>query len=254
MLRLRLWSFFALTSCFVTGCTGGAGPLVGSGTQTETTPEKDKVAVPAAPDDSDEPSEPTEPSEPSDPGTGMNPYGVAYPKLNIGTQARAGTKRGNVMANHGFADGYAPNGKAKKAVQLADLFDPEGRTHDAVAIIAGARWDAYTQNVAEALGANPPSRVAVLFVIGESTSPGKLATVADLDAFRTASETSWAANARDAGFNQLGVYFDAAAVPWVGVLDARTMEIVSSGVGAPSNPTADLEELAADIVSRPPAY
>ena len=41
----------------------------------------------------------------------------------------------------------------------------------------------------------------------------------------------------DPGVKNLGVFFDAAAIPWNADLDARTMEILQDGVGY-EDPTA----------------
>ena len=35
-------------------------------------------------------------------------------------------------------------------------------------------------------------------------------------------------------FQQFGIFYDAAALPWNADIDPRTMEILSSGTGAPS--------------------
>jgi len=65
-----------------------------------------------------------------------------------------------------------------------------------------------------------------------------------------ASTRRWA---EASGFTKLGVFFDAAAVPFVMVIDARTMEIASAGVGGVTS-SSEIDAQADDVTSRPAAY
>lgn len=180
-----------------------------------------------------------------------NPYGAGYPTTNIGWKARAGNVRGDRMANLSFT-GYAPSAASTRTISLADVFDPEGRAHDIVAVMMTAGWDTYSNQLATALASSPPSRVAMMMVLGEGTSPGTPATLTDLAAFRTKLPAAF--HVLDPGFKTFGALFDASALPFIVVLDARTMEIVSAQVGMPPDATKALDDARTAVLSRPPAY
>src|SRR4051794_22850765 len=72
-----------------------------------------------------------------------NPYGVPYPTDRLGWTIRSGDTPGDAIENLTWP-GYAPNGAGKnRDVQLADVYDPEGRTHDIVALLSMAIWNVY---------------------------------------------------------------------------------------------------------------
>jgi hypothetical protein len=183
-------------------------------------------------------------------GTATNPYGVPYPTKNLGFTPRQGTKPGLVIPNLKFA-GTKPEETVMHPLDLAAVFDPLGKTHDIVAILGVSLWDTFSRKMMNDLGA-PPPRVVVLSVLGEGVTPGSVATSANFGTWRTLFPWAW--NALDPGFTQLSPLFDAAAVPLVSVLDARTMEIVSAGVGASQSIKQDLLAAAEAVRDRPPAY
>ena len=178
----------------------------------------------------------------------LNPYGVPYPTDGIGKNPRAGAKRGDRMENLGI-QGYAPNVATLGTVSLASLYDPQGKTHDVVIIVAGSLWDTYTGHTLTAIKGST-KRIATFAVLGEGASPGTPATLANLAPWR--GVYPWATTSLDAGFTKLGVSFDAQAVPFVMFLDARTMEISSAGVGGLTTPGVDGE--VASITSQPASY
>ncbi|MBX3187651.1 MAG: hypothetical protein KF819_11575 [Labilithrix sp.] len=196
------------------------------------------------------------PAEEQDAGTdapssasGVNPYGVPYPTDNIGTKPRAGSVRGDRIANASF-QGYAPGKTTLGTVSFADLYDPQGKTHDVVIVVAGGLWDAYTPQTLNAIKAST-KRIATLAVLGEGTTPGAPATLANLATWRTSH--SFATTALDAGFKVFGSYFDATAVPFVMFIDARTMEIASAGVGGITT-TQAIDSAVTGITSRAASY
>jgi len=182
-------------------------------------------------------------------GSALNPYGVPYPTDNIGTTPRAGAKRGDRMENIGF-QGYAPGVATLGTVSLASLYDPQGKTHDVVIILAGALWDTYTGQTLTSIKGST-KRIATFAVLGEGTSPGTPATLANLAVWR--GTYPWATTSLDAGFSVLGVYFAAQAVPLVIFLDARTMEIATSGVGGLTT-TQMVDTAVTEITNRPASY
>jgi hypothetical protein len=179
---------------------------------------------------------------------------VAYPTQNIGLRVRSVNGRGSVIANAMFT-GYAPKASTTSKVQLADVFDPQGRTHDIVAVILEDAWDPYSRSLVESLMAASPARVALFQVLGQGSTPNVAATQSDLSTWHTRYPVSAAWTVLDPLFTRFPApLYDNSAVPAIIILDARTMEIVSSEVGKPSNPTVTLEGFRDAVKARLPAY
>ncbi len=179
----------------------------------------------------------------------LNPYGVPYPTDNIGTSPRAGAAPGNRMKNIGL-QGYAPNVATLGTVSLASLYDPQGKTHDVVIIVAGALWDTFTGQTLTSIKGST-KRIATFAVLGQGATAGTLATLANLATWR--GTFPWATTSLDAGFSVLGAYFDAQALPFIMFLDARTMEIATAGVGGLTT-TEMVDSGVTAITSRPASY
>jgi hypothetical protein len=178
-----------------------------------------------------------------------NPYGAAYPTAHIGWRVRSGSVKGDVIANLTIA-GYAAGASAVTTGSLADVFDPEGRTHDMVAALVVSTWDTYSNALMASLAAALPARVALFAVLDQGSTASKAATAVDL--------TTWHAK-----YPSIATYLDPSASQWqfaidafpfVVELDARTMEIVSAGAGLSQTPKADFEAAAAVIQARQPSY
>ncbi len=184
-----------------------------------------------------------------------NPYGVPYPTANIGTDVRAGSRKGSVIANLSFT-GYVPSASGTSTVQLVDLFDPQGKTHGIVALLLASGWDVVSKNMMQTLqGSGLPTRVAVVSVLGEGKTAGTPATLANLTSWRTQVGIPQAWFLLDPSFNAFpNALYDKTAVPAVIILDARTMEIVSAELGAPPQPKQALEAFRDDVSSRGPSY
>jgi hypothetical protein len=194
-----------------------------------------------------------------------NPYGVAYPTQNLGTQQRRGTAPGSVMKNYRFV-GYphhepgsvVPTGGELQNVQLADFFDPEMRKFKVIHISVAAVWCGpcneetdETVPLAEELLAK-----GIVFVQALSDGPvdGRGATKKDLDGWILKHKANFT-ELLDPDLKNFGVFFNAAAVPWNANIDARTMEILSAGVGAPQKGVkGDTEQWLTWVESNPPSY
>jgi hypothetical protein len=188
------------------------------------------------------------PAESLDAGSD-GPSAVAYPTDHIGTHARQGNTPGDRIANATF-QAYAPGSTTLGSVSFADLYDPQGKTHDVIVVVAGALWDNYTQPTLNAVKAST-KRIATLAVLGEGLAGGVPATLDNLSMWRP--RNTFATTALDAGFVVMRQYFDATRVPFVMFLDARTMEIAQAGVGGfTATPSVDAAVTA--ITSRPAAY
>lgn len=164
----------------------------------------------------------------TDGGKATSPDGVPYPTTNIGWNARTGSKPGQTIPNVTLP-GYAANSATLTNVSMADLFDPNGKTHDAIVLLAVSVWDVYSPKAMEIALASK-RRVRVLSVLGEGTAAGTPSTAANLTSWR--ARFPKATHMHDPGFKAFGPAFDAAAVPLTMIISAKTMEICSSGVGA----------------------
>jgi hypothetical protein len=180
-----------------------------------------------------------------------NPYGVPYPTKNLGWTARVGNTPGSVIPNVSVT-GYLPGKSLTSTLSLVDVFDPDGKTHDLVAVLLCASWDPISNKMMADLSAAAPNRVALFSVMGQGPTVGVAATLTNLETWR-AKVPSVAFNTLDPSFSQFtGVRVT--AFPTVVLLDARTMEIVSLEQGAPSDPKATFEADAATVKARPPAF
>lgn len=189
-------------------------------------------------------------------GTEVNKYGKAYPTNNLGYQARAGSRAGNIMRNYkflGYVDGDPSKGKT--VISLADLFDPEMRETKLISFSAGALWCNPCNIEAKTLVPLVPElktrKIAVIQAIIEGDAVGTGSTLADLDDWQKRHKINYTIFLDPAQQN-LGQFFNAAAVPWNAMIDARSMEILSSGVGFnPEALPADLDKWSTWIDANP---
>lgn len=207
MIRNALW-IFLLTAGFAVGCSSGAKS--GGGLD----------APPAAQ---------------TDEGSDTNPYGVAYPAGDVGIQARAGDRAGNRIRNYRFV-GYANSDKGGGlgTVSLANYFDPEGRQHKIIHLIASSVWcgpcNQETQAVVAATARLESKGVVFVQALIDGPTQGTAATKKDLDGWITRYAMDYT-TMLDPDVKNLGQFFRAAAVPWNAIIDARSMEILQAEVG-----------------------
>ncbi|MBX3192251.1 MAG: hypothetical protein KF819_35000 [Labilithrix sp.] len=176
-----------------------------------------------------------------------NPDGVPYPTDNLGTNPRQGDRPGNKMINYKFY-GY-PNGDRSQGLQpisLANFFDPTGERVRLIHLQASGSWCIYCKEETKAvtpLKAELDSRKVVwVMSLAEGKIQGTPATSADLDAWIAQFKAPYT-HVLDPGNKNFGPFYDAAALPWNADIDARTMEILSSGVGATTDPKKILADL-----------
>jgi hypothetical protein len=176
-----------------------------------------------------------------------NPDGVPYPTTNIGTNPRAGATRGNTLANYKFL-GY-PDGDMTKGLQpisMATLFDPTGAKVKLIHLQASGSWCVYCQEETKTI---VPMRqkladrkVAWIISLAEGPTPGTPSTTADLDKWVSQFKAPYT-HLLDPANKNFGPFYDAAALPWNANINAETMEILSSGVGATTAEQNILDDL-----------
>ena len=174
-------------------------------------------------------------------GTETNPYGVPYPTKNLGYQARAGNRPGSIMRNYkflGYRDGDPSKGTT--VISLADFFDPQTKENKVIHFSAGALWCPPCNEEAKALVpeiANLKTRkITVIQAIIEGNAQGTGSTLDDLNQWQKRHSVNFTIFL-DPEQGNLGQFFQAAAIPWNAYLDARSMEVLESGVGY--NPNQD---------------
>ena len=177
-------------------------------------------------------------------GTEVNPYGVAYPTKNLGYQARAGNRPGSIMRNYKFL-GYRDGDRSKtEVISMADYFDPEMKAHKVIHFSAGALWCPPCNAEAEALvpeiAGLKTKKVTVIQAIIEGDARGSGSTADDLNVWQQRHKINFTIFL-DPQQGNLGQFFEAAAIPWNAYLDARSMEVLESGVGYNSDQASTYE-------------
>ena len=189
-------------------------------------------------------------------GTENNPYGVAYPLQNQGYKPRAGDLPGNVIPNFKFL-GHRGDLSALSTISLADLFDPEMRQYKLIHFVASARWcNPCVEEMKATLPVLPQlkeKKIIVIQALTEGATRGKGSTPADLLAWikQFPIPTADLPVFLDPDVKTLGQFFDAAAIPWNADIDARTMELLSAGVGYSQKWIASSEQWLSWIDSHP---
>ncbi len=185
-----------------------------------------------------------------------NPYGKAYPSKGFGTSAHSGSLAGGVFQNFRFY-GH-PNGDASKGMQplsMAKFFDPEMRAYKIVVLTATAPWCTYckkeTTEIIAARNTFSDRKIGVIQVVVESQSSGIGATQVDFDNWVRVLDHNFDV-ALDESKRNLGAFVQAGGLPYALVLDARTMEILYSGVGAPANVETAFDRYVSWVDSNPP--
>ncbi len=188
-----------------------------------------------------------------------NPDGVPYPAPvgGYGHSARKGKTPGSIIENFKFF-GYpdADESKGLQTIALADYYDPCNKRLKLLHISVAAVWCVPCNEETVALVAAKAQIDAEKVVLVQALSDGPTknvpATTADLKYWITENQSNFT-EMLDPNLANLGVFFDAAAVPWNADIDPRTMEILDDGTGYAGSATAELQ---AGVTSagQPPDY
>jgi hypothetical protein len=192
---------------------------------------------------------------------------VTYPTANIGTAQRGLAANGNpnkspgdVIANFKFL-GY-PNADTSNGLQtiaLSDYYDPTASKHKVLHILAAAAWctpcvqetTTLLTDLASSATDFEAEGVVYLQALVEGTTDNLGATQADLNAWISEEHPTFSEVLDPEGMT-LGVFFNAASVPFNADIDVRSMEVLQTGTGY-EDPSAVKVWL--DWVEKnPPAY
>ncbi len=221
-----------LSTLFRIAFSGAVGFACSSQPQIEAPPQ------PAAP-----PVQPTASPPPSaverHRGTGRDlehaPNGAAYPTANIGYRARSAALAGNRIPNLKFL-GY-PNGDSSKGLQqiaLSDYYDPSGKIYKVIQLVGSSVWcgpcNQETDELVAGGGEMSKKGLVIVQALLDGNEMGKGAVADDLVRWVGDHQIKFTV-VLDPNSRNLGPFFDAAAVPWNGYVDARSMEILQAGVG-----------------------
>ncbi len=186
------------------------------------------------------------------PAPGTNPYGKAYPAKFQGFQVRNGTYPGSVIPNLTFP-GYGKNGALASTVQMADVYDPEGRTHDIVVVALEGMWAPSVKAMMDAFAKKAPYRIALFLAVNDGHMQSIAATLPELDGWRSQTNVAgW--YGLDPQFVKLNALYQYDQLPSIAVVDARSMEIVRGKLAYTAATAAELDAVRLDVLSRPPTY
>jgi len=210
-----------------------------------------------------------------------NPGGVCYPKDDVGTGSRTSFSpnavSGQRIANFAFTgypvqDTNAVATGSPTAIHLANYYNPDGNLtiagtpikliHLTVAavwcgpcneetdFISGGNWTG--QNTGGASFAKELAPLGVVFVQALSDGPtyGTGANLNDLNNWVTHHANDFT-SMLDPGVQNLGVFFDGAAVPFNMNIDARSMEILSTELGFDTNMDNTIKNQVLPFVNNP---
>jgi hypothetical protein len=193
----------------------------------------------------------------------QSPGGACYPTSDIGTGARSSfTANGTpgqrienfAFTGYGVTDTTLVTPGTPGTVHLANFYNPDGKTtiggtpiklihltvaavwcgpcNDETDFISGGNWTGTNSSVPPAAFAKELAPLGVVFVQALSDGPtfGTGATITDLNNWVTHHASDFTSMV-DPGIQNLGVFFDGAAVPFNMNIDARSMEILSTELG-----------------------
>jgi hypothetical protein len=189
----------------------------------------------------------------------VNPDGVAYPTPagGYGHSQRKGKTPGSIIQNFKFF-GY-PNADESKGLQtitLADYYDPCSKRYKLLHLSVAAVWcEPCNQETVAFVAAKAQldqEQVVMVQALSDGPTKGVPATTADLNFWVQENKSNFT-EMLDPNLMNLGIFFDAAAVPWNADIDPRTMEILDDGTGYSGSVTSELQA-GITAAAQPPDY
>jgi hypothetical protein len=172
-------------------------------------------------------------------GHANNPDGLPYPTGQFGAQPRQGSIPGDTIPNfvfRGYVDGDTSGDL--KTVSLADFYDPSGERNVVLHLMAAAMWCPVCADETDAMVAALPALRAEGAVVVQAVIMGP---DQDVPADRC-DLVNWIED-HDANFTvvldvnarRIATVAAITAVPWNGLVDTRTMEVLQADLGAPQD-------------------
>jgi hypothetical protein len=190
-------------------------------------------------------------------GHDSNPDGVPYPNPSggYGRTARSGGTAGSVLQNFKFL-GYpgADSSKGLQTISMADYYDPCNKRFKMIHLSVAAVWcvpcNEETDAVVAAKAQLDSEQVVILQALDDGPVQGVPATTNDLSKWVTNHKSNFT-EMLDPGLQNLGGFFNAAAIPWNADLDPRTMELLDSTEGWSGDVSTEIDT---SIVPATPSY
>jgi hypothetical protein len=186
-----------------------------------------------------------------------NPEGVPYPmpQGGYGRTARRGNTPGSVIQNFQFY-GY-PNADESHGLQriaLADFYDPCNKHSKLLHLSVAAVWCVPCNQETTTLVASKAQLATDKVVVVQALSDGPTmnvgATTGDLNTWIKTNHSNFT-EMLDPNLANLGIFFNAAAVPWNCDIDPRTMEILDESTGWAGTVSAEIDPALSDVDSAP---
>lgn len=175
-------------------------------------------------------------------GNTANPDGVPYPAGPFGAQPRQGATPGDILPNFVFR-GYRNGDTSGDPVtlSLADLYDPTGQRQLVVHLMAAAMWCPVCHDQTKAMvqahstlrGEGAAILQAVIMGPDRNVSPDRCDLVDWIE-----EQSAPFTVVLDVDARRLATVAPLTAVPFNALIDARTMEVLLAGEGAPVDYTA----------------
>lgn len=185
-------------------------------------------------------SEPEEAADPVLPAVTTNPDGIPYPTDHIGGQKRGAVRPGDRMPNFTF-QGYRDGDRSKglTTISMADYFDPSMTRNKVLYVQFAGTWCAVcSAEVTASVTLGPAAKqnkIALLEVVVSGATAGKGPSLPEFDGWADRHHTNFTTvfDVRAKRTSVIGI--NGEAMPHDVLIDTRTMEILDSSVGAPSD-------------------
>jgi hypothetical protein len=195
--------------------------------------------------------------DPDVPGRDANPEGVPYPTDSLGGSERASTHPGQRIPNFTFqAYVNGDRGKGLQTVSLADFYDPEQKHHKVLDIQISQVWcticSVETDSTSQLIAELTADGAVFLQIMTSGSDASRGPALEEVDAWVDRHEMTYtlAIDVRARRMSGLGVN----TVPWDILVDTRTMEILDSSAGAPSDVAKYVRDGLQWVATHPPSY
>lgn len=151
-----------------------------------------------------------------------------------------------------------PHGDTSQGLQpiaLADYYDPMNKRYKVLRINAAAVWcppcNQETDAIVAAKSQLDAQGVVILQTLFDGSVQGVGATKTDLVQWMKKHSSNFD-SVLDPGLQNLGGFFQAAAIPWNADLDVRSMEILDASLGWNGDILGDVQPALSWVAGNPP--
>jgi hypothetical protein len=200
---------------------------------------------------------PPDAPDPDVPGHDANPDGIPYPTDSLGGLERATGHPGQRIPNFTF-QAYVNGDRSKglQTISLADFYDPQQKRFKVLDIQISQVWcaicSAETTATSEVIADLKPEGAVLLQVLTSGSDASRGPSLGEVDDWvdRHGMTYTLAIDVRSRRMSSLGVN----TVPWDILIDTRTMEILDSSAGAPTDVETYVRDGLRWVADHPPSY